>query len=147
VLHLGTHFSLRPGSARRSFLLLGDGSRLSLDSIADLDFHDLHLVTLSACQSALGGATTDDGREIEGLSAIVQRRGARNVLASLWRVEDRSTARLMRELYDDLPKQRGDAATALRRSQLKLRAVRAGGARPFAHPYYWAGFLVTSDGS
>lgn len=147
VLHLGTHFSLRPGSARRSFLLLGDGSRLSLDSIAGLDFHDLHLVTLSACQSALGGATTDDGREIEGLSAIVQRRGARNVLASLWRVEDRSTARLMRELYDDLPKQRGDAAAALRRSQMKLRAVRVGGTRPFEHPYYWAGFLVTSDGS
>jgi CHAT domain-containing protein/tetratricopeptide (TPR) repeat protein len=147
VLHLGTHFSLRPGSARRSFLLLGDGSRLSLDSIAGLDFHDLHLVTLSACQSALGGATTDDGREIEGLSAIVQRRGASNVLASLWRVEDRSTARLMRELYDDLPKQRGDAAIALRRSQLKLRALRASGARPFEHPYYWAGFLVTSDGS
>lgn len=145
VLHLGTHFSLRPGNARRSFLLLGDGSRLSLDAIAAMDFHDLRLVTLSACQSGLGGATTDDGREVEGLSAIVQRRGARSVVATLWRVEDRSTARLMRELYDALPKEDGDTAVALRRAQLRLRAVRDGGAHPYAHPYFWGGFLVSTQ--
>ena len=145
VLHLGTHFSLRPGNARRSYLLLGDGNRLTLDAIAGLDFHDLRLVTLSACQSGLGGATTDDGREIEGLSAIVQRRGAQSVLASLWRVEDRSTARLMRGLYDALSAQKGDAAAALRRSQLKLRAVREGSTRPYEHPYFWGGFLVSTS--
>lgn len=143
VLHLGTHFSLRPGNARRSFLLLGDGSKFSLDAIAGLDFHNLRLVTLSACQSGLGGATTDDGREIEGLSAIVQRRGAESVVASLWRVEDRSTSRLMRELYDALPGQRGDVAASLRKSQLKLRGVRDDGKKPYQHPYYWAGFLVS----
>jgi CHAT domain-containing protein/Flp pilus assembly protein TadD len=145
VLHLGTHFSLRPGNARRSFLVLGDGSRLTLDAIADLDFRELRLVTLSACQSGLGGATTDDGREIEGLSAIVQRRGAENVVASLWRVEDRSTARLMREMYDSLPGQRADVAAALRRSQIKVRNWRENGRRPYQHPYYWAGFLVSVD--
>lgn len=145
VLHLGTHFSLRPGNARRSFLLLGDGNKLTLDTIANYDFHDLRLVTLSACQSGLGGATTDDGREVEGLSAIVQRRGAQNVVASLWRVEDRSTARLMRGLYDALSAQKGDAAAALRRSQLKLRAVREGAARPYEHPYFWGGFLVSTS--
>lgn len=144
VLHLGTHFNLRPGNARRSFLLLGDGSRLTLDTIAGYDFADLRLVTLSACQSGLGGATTDDGREIEGLSAIVQRRGAHSVLASLWRVEDRSTSQLMRELYRALPAQHGDAAAALRRAQLRLRATRVQGATPYAHPYYWAGFRVSS---
>jgi len=144
VLHLGTHFNLRPGNARRSFLLLGDGSRLTLDTIAGYDFRDLRLVTLSACQSGLGGATADDGREIEGLSAIVQRRGADSVIASLWRVEDRSTARLMRELYEALPGQRGDSAAALRKAQLKLRSARVDGARPYTHPYYWAGFLVST---
>jgi CHAT domain-containing protein len=146
VLHLGTHFSLRPGNARRSFLVLGDGSHLTLDAIANLNFSDLKLVTLSACQSGLGGATTDDGREVEGLSAIVQRRGARSVVASLWRVEDRSTARLMRELYASLPGQRGDTAAALRRSQLRLRAFRDGGSHPYEHPYYWGGFLVSERG-
>jgi CHAT domain-containing protein len=145
VLHLGTHFSLRPGNARRSFLVLGDGSRLTLDSIAELDFRGLQLVTLSACQSGLGGATTDDGREVEGLSAIVQRRGAQHVVASLWRVEDRSTAQLMREMYLELAKPKSDAAMALRRSQLKLRAVRQGSSHPYEHPYYWGGFLVTAS--
>jgi tetratricopeptide (TPR) repeat protein len=144
VLHLGTHFNLRPGNARRSFLLLGDGSKLTLDAIAALDFQDLRLVTLSACQSGLGGAVTDDGREIEGLSAIVQRRGAESVVASLWRVEDRSTARLMHELYDALPAHHGDAAAALRRSQLRLRGTRIAGARPYEHPYYWAGFVIST---
>jgi CHAT domain-containing protein len=144
VLHLGTHFNLRPGNARRSFLLLGDGSKLTLDAIAALDFQDLRLVTLSACQSGLGGALTDDGREIEGLSAIVQRRGAASVVASLWRVEDRSTARLMHELYAALPAHHGDVAAALRRSQLRLRGTRIGGARPYEHPYFWAGFVIST---
>ena len=49
-----------------------------------------------------GRARTDDGREIEGLSAIVQQRGARQVVASLWRVEDSSTAQLMRSMYQEL---------------------------------------------
>lgn len=143
ILHLGTHFSLRPGNARRSFLVMGDGSRLTLDAIGALDFSGLQLVTLSACQSGLGGAKGDDGREIEGLSAIVQQRGASHVIASLWKVEDRSTASLMRELYASLPAH--DAAEALRRSQLSLRGTKVGGERPWAHPYYWAGFRVSAS--
>ena len=86
VLHAGTHFSLRPGNAMRSFLVLGDGSRLMLDQLADLDFTDLELGTLPACQTAMGGGQTDDGRAVEGLSTIAQQRGARQVVASLWRV-------------------------------------------------------------
>jgi CHAT domain-containing protein len=145
VLHLGTHFSLRPGNARRSFLVLGDGSQLTLDAIGELNFSGLQLVTLSACQSALGGATTDDGREVEGLSAIVQRRGAQHVIASLWRVEDRSTAQLMREMYAALARTGTDAAGALRASQLKIRNTRHGMSEPYRHPYYWAGFLTSSS--
>ena len=145
VLHLGTHFSLRPGNARRSFLVLGDGSQLTLDAIGQLDFTGLQLVTLSACQSALGGATTDDGSEVEGLSAIVQRRGAQHVVASLWRVEDRSTAQLMREMYAAFAKTGMDAAGALRASQLKIRNTRVGGSQPYRHPYYWAGFLSSAS--
>lgn len=145
VLHLGTHFSLRPGNAVRSFLLLGDGARLTLDTIGTLDFSGLELMTLSACETAMGGAVTDDGREIEGLSAIVQRRGAKRVIASLWQVEDASTARLMRDMYGSLSSANGDAAEALRRAQRSLRAVKRDGGRPYAHPYYWAGFVISSS--
>ncbi len=102
-------------------------------------------MTLSACQSGLGGATTDDGREVEGLSAIVQRRGAQHVVASLWQVEDRSTAHLMREMYAALSASKMDPAVALRHSQLALRALREGGRHPYEHPYYWGGFLVSGS--
>ncbi|MGH8200786.1 MAG: CHAT domain-containing protein [Steroidobacteraceae bacterium] len=144
VLHVGTHFSLRSGNAMRSFLVLGDGSRLTLDTLAGFDFTDLDLVTLSACQTAMGGGQTDDGREIEGLSTIVQQRGAKQVVASLWRVEDESTARLMHGMYLALAANSTDVAEALQRAQKSLRAQVIGGHHPYDHPYYWAGFVVSS---
>jgi CHAT domain-containing protein len=143
VLHIGTHFSLRPGNVMRSFLVLGDGSRLSLDAISKLSFSGIDLVTLSACQTALGGAVSDDGREIEGLSVIVQHAGARQVIASLWQVEDKSTASLMRQLYGHLAKSGVDGARALQQSQLELLALNIGGRRPYEHPFYWAGFVAS----
>ena len=76
VIHLASHFVLQPGKAADSYLLLGDGGRLSL---ADFDqrglrFNNVDLLTLSACDTAApaGG----DGREVEGLGTIAQRRGA-----------------------------------------------------------------------
>ncbi|MGB6309473.1 MAG: CHAT domain-containing protein [Steroidobacteraceae bacterium] len=142
VLHIGTHFRLRPGNALRSYLLLGDGSQLTLDTIGTLSFKGVDLVTLSACQTGLGGARSDDGREIEGLSALVQRRGAGMVIASLWPVEDTSTAQLMRTLYGAFAVNHGDAALGLQRAQQALR-LRKG--RANADPYYWAGFFVASS--
>ncbi len=144
VLHVGTHFSLRPGNAMRSFLVLGDGSRLMLDTLATLDFSGLDLVTLSACQTAMDGGQTDDGREIEGLSAIVQQRGARTVVAGLWRVEDQSTAQLMHNMYLALAADGTDVAGALQQAQTRLRALTVDGRHPYAHPYYWAGFVVST---
>jgi CHAT domain-containing protein/tetratricopeptide (TPR) repeat protein len=145
VLHIGTHFSLRPGNAIRSFLVLGDGSRLSLDAISKLSFSGIDLVTLSACQTALGGAVGDDGREIEGLNVIVQRAGARQVIASLWQVEDKSTALLMRQLYSHLAKSGVDGARALQQSQLELLSLNVGGHRPYEQPFYWAGFVASQQ--
>jgi CHAT domain-containing protein len=144
VLHIGTHFRLRPGNALRSFLLLGDGSRLTLDTLASLDFSGIDVVTLSACETALGGARTDDGREVEALSSLVERHGARRVVASLWPVEDASTAELMRLFYASFDATHGDAALGLQRAQRALRAdTRAGASH--ANPFYWAGFVVSGN--
>jgi CHAT domain-containing protein/tetratricopeptide (TPR) repeat protein len=145
VLHIGTHFRLRPGNALRSYLLLGDGSQLTLDEISTLSFQGIDLVTLSACQTGLGGARGDDGREIEGLSALVQRRGAGNVIASLWPVEDTSTAQLMKTLYTTFAATHGDVALGLQRAQQVLRLGRGPNAAVTANPYYWAGFFVASS--
>jgi CHAT domain-containing protein len=136
MLHVGTHFDLRPGQMSRSSLLLGDGQRLGLDSLAQMDFQGQDLVTLSACETAAGGAEDADGREIEGLNLLFVRRGARAVLASLWRVEDDSTSVLMATFYRELP--RVGPALALQRAQAEVRS------RPgWASPFHWAGFFLT----
>jgi CHAT domain-containing protein len=145
VLHIGTHFRLRPGNALRSYLLLGDGSQLTLDTIGTLNFQGVDLVTLSACQTGLGGARSDDGREIEGLSALVQRRGAGTVIATLWPVEDTSTAQLMRSLYGAFAQNHGDAALGLQRAQQALRQRKGPDGRANDDPYFWAGFFVASS--
>lgn len=137
LLHVGTHFDLRPGNIGRSTLLLGDGSRVALDALAQLDFSGQELVTLSACETGLGGGTAADGREVEGLNLLILRRGARAVLATLWRVDDESTSVLMRAFYREL--KRTDAAEALRRAQAQVRAQ----AR-WAVPAHWAAFYVTT---
>jgi CHAT domain-containing protein len=69
---------------------------------------------MRACRE--GGARTDDGREIEALGALVQRRGAGQVIASLWQVEDVSTAQLMRVLYTSFSATHGDAALGLQQA-------------------------------
>ncbi len=145
VLHIGTHFRLRPGNALRSYLLLGDGSQLTLDRISSYSFRGVDLVTLSACQTGLGGARGDDGREIEGLSAVVQRRGAGEVIASLWPVQDTSTAQLMRALYSSFAASGGDAALGLQQAQRQLRTRKSPDGLSYADPYYWGGFIVSSS--
>jgi CHAT domain-containing protein len=143
VLHIGTHFRLRSGNALRSFLLLGDGSKLTLDALGELDFSAIDVVTLSACETGLGGSRTDDGREIEALSALVQRRGAGQVIASLWQVDDIS-AQLMRVLYISFSATHGDAALGLQQAQHALRLLSRNG-NSYANPYYWAGFSVSGS--
>lgn len=137
LLHVGTHFDLRPGHIGRSSLLMGDGSRLTLDTLAQLDFRGTELVTLSACETGLGGGTGADGREVEGLNLLLLRRGARAVLATLWRVDDDSTSALMRAFYRELSG--AEPAEALRRAQAALRADSR-----WASPFHWAAFYVTS---
>ena len=142
LLHVGTHFVLRPGNMTRSWLLLGDGARLHLDALARMSFAGQDLVTLSACETGIGGSgdPASAGQEVDSLNGLVMRRGAGAVLASLWRVEDDSTSVLMLALYRELG--RGtDPAVALQRAQAAVRES-AGGRR--AHPFHWAGFYLVS---
>ncbi|HEX4510052.1 MAG TPA: CHAT domain-containing protein, partial [Burkholderiaceae bacterium] len=141
ALHIATHFELRPGVMTQSWLLLGDGARLRLEDIATLDLPHESLVTLSACETALGGDA--DGREVDGLGGLLIQRGAQAVIASLWPVEDRSTGQLMRGLYAHLDDPGVSPARALQLAQHDLReAAAAAGDSLHAHPFYWAGFTA-----
>jgi CHAT domain-containing protein len=93
------------------------------------------LVTVSACRSA--GERTYSGEGLVGFAWAFLRAGARRVIAGLWDVDDRSTARLMDQLYAGL--QAGHTpARSLRESKLAL--IREGG--QLAAPYYWGPFQL-----
>jgi CHAT domain-containing protein len=107
------------------------------------------LVTLSACNTALGREMAGEG--ILGLTRAFQHAGARSVLASLWNVADWSTTELMRRFYREL-RAGSSAAEALRAAQLALireplELERDGQRRTLdaSHPYHWAGFELFGD--
>jgi CHAT domain-containing protein/tetratricopeptide (TPR) repeat protein len=98
---------------------------------------DAELVTLSACGTALGKEMSGEG--ILGLTRAFQYAGARSVLASLWAVNDASTAELMRRFYSHLKQGRTKDA-ALRAAQIEMLRRPAS-----SHPYRWAAFELVGD--
>ncbi|MBE2276549.1 MAG: CHAT domain-containing protein [Rhodobacteraceae bacterium] len=166
VLHLASHFKLGPTEAE-SFLLMGDGTRLSMADLrtglgADLDFSEVGLLTLSACETGFGGLT--DGTELASFAAVAQDAGAGTVLATLWPVNDRSIAVMMREFYrlgfpkDGVPADPALALTLVQRGQIAssgaLSAAPGRSAVPlkpvadapefsaYSHPFHWAAIVV-----
>ncbi len=166
VIHIASHFDFNPGTTADSFLLLGDGNRLTLEEIRTEPeplFAGVELLTLSACNTALG-AKQADGREVDGLGDEAQNLGAEAVLATLWPVADESTAELMAGFYR-LKAQGLSKAEALRQAQLALlrgsaAPLNAGSVRGakvpesptprpytagYSHPYYWAPFILIGN--
>jgi CHAT domain-containing protein len=150
VLHIASHFVFRPGAESNSFLLLGDGQPLSLAALKRYEFRDVDLITLSACETAVGGGKDRNGREIEGFGALAQRQGAKGVLATLWSVADRGTGEFMQTFYRIRQSRPGiTKAEAVRLAQVELLSGRrdtappAGGA--LRHPFFWAPFILMGN--
>lgn len=149
LVHIASHFQLVPGDLSRSYLLLGDGSKLPLswfNERAEQIFRDVDLLTLSACNTATGERTAE-GVEIEGFAELAQQQGARAVLATLWPVADTSTAVLMKDFYRQL----SAGATkieALRQAQLGLLEGRIRGPREAVQraEAYYVGHKPAGDG-
>ena len=107
TVHVATHFRLRPGDSQQSFLLLGDGNALPVfDWKVKMPLKNVELLTLSACETGLGGDAPQDnvkaeetGAEVGSLGEVAQLQGASAVVVSLWSVDDNSTSLLMRDFY------------------------------------------------
>ena len=142
VMHLASHFRFSPGTEVNSFLLLGDGQRLTLGDIRTQNyrFDNVDLLTLSACDTGLGGGRDAQGKEIEGFGVIAQQQGAKAVLATLWPVADQSTASLMADMYRRRQDLQVSKIEALRQAQLALQAQ-----PKYVHPYYWAPFILMGN--
>lgn len=139
LLHIASHFVLKPGRPNDSVLHFGDGSTLSLtDLVAErLDFSAFHLVTFSACQTAVSAGQMNDGREMESLSARTQRQGAKAVMATLWKVSDKSSPNFMRTFYSEMGARHLPLHGALQKLQSQLIAANE-------HPFYWAAYVIST---
>ena len=138
VLHFATHALVDESTLARTALALspGDGEDgfLSPADLAALRL-DADLVVLSACRTAGGVIVAGEG--LQGLTAPLLEAGARSVVATQWRIGDRSTVQLVDEFYEAMAMGQ-PVAQALRTA--KLAAIRRG-----APPRDWAAFTVVGD--
>lgn len=169
VLHVASHFALGQ-TLSDSDLLLGDGEELPLNEFASWNsqFGHIDLMTLSACNTAETMRGDATGGQLESFAGLAMDGGARAVLATLWPAADDSTPLLMKAFYENWrnnPKL--GKGEALHKAQQDMLTGKNGGARstgtralpggseaasgppfveppgaPFAHPFYWAPFLL-----
>lgn len=142
LLHIASHFRLSPGTEVNSFLLLGDGTELTLGEMREKNyrFDNVDMLTLSACDTGLGGGRNEKGQEIEGFGVLAQNQGAKSVLATLWNVEDKSTSLLMSDFYTRRQKISVTKIQALKDSQNSLLS-----SKEYQHPFFWAPFILMGN--
>ncbi|BAZ65675.1 tetratricopeptide region [Fischerella sp. NIES-4106] len=143
IVHLATHAQFS-SIADDTFILFWD-KRLNVKQLGNLLRNNalisrspIELLVLSACETAIG-----DQRAALGLAGVAVRSGARSTMASLWSVEDKSTAKLMGELYSQLKKAKQSKiskAQALKEAQLTLLSE-----KQYSNPHFWAPFVVVGN--
>ncbi len=140
ILHLATHAEFNAGAPENSFIIFGNGDKIRLSEINDWQLPNIDLIVLSACQTGLAG-TLGNGVEILGFGYQVQKAGAKNAIASLWKVDDAGTQALMDAFYNELQKGNVTIAESLRRAQVSLIK-----SPKFNHPFYWSAFFAIGNG-
>lgn len=145
ILHFATHGILDPKRPEYSglFLSMVDRDGHPRNGFMTMqDVYRLHapveLVVLSACRTGLGKDVRGEG--LIGLTRGFMYAGASSVVASLWKVDDESTAELMRRFYANMLQNTMTPAAALRAAQNSIRS------EPQWHsPYYWAAFTLQGE--
>jgi CHAT domain-containing protein/Tfp pilus assembly protein PilF len=144
ILHLATHAIFISGTPEESFILFGNGDKVTLRDIQKWNLPNIDLVVLSGCETGLGGRL-GNGEEILGFSYLIQQAGAKATIASLWSVDDGGTQALMNEFYSVLQNPQITKSQALQAAQLAL-INKQNKNTDFSHPYYWAGFILIGNG-
>ncbi len=173
IIHFASHAELSEDDPLASAIRLAksdkEDGRLEVREIFGMDLK-ANLVVLSACETGLGKLSSGD--ELVGLTRAFIYAGTPSVVASLWNVEDSSTAQLMASFYKNLKTM--TKVEALRQAQLKLirgnvnsdllarRGIGGIGklgevptAKPpsqdsisisTSHPFFWAPFILVGEG-
>lgn len=153
ILHIATHgYFINSFSGKQSDALLKSGlifsgvNQYSADVTDDgvltayeatsLNLSNTQLVVLSACETGLGDVKAGEG--VYGLQRAFMVAGAKNVIMSVWKVDDRVTSELMVAFYEANAETKS-ITKAFRQAQLIIR-------ERYPDPYYWGGFkLLTND--
>ena len=142
IIHIATHGLVNTQHPELSGLLFypsenGSENILYAGEIYNYAMNS-DLVVLSACETGLGKISKSEG--IIGLTRSFIYAGAKNIIVSLWMVEDESTALLMQYFYDGILF--GNSyADALHNAKLKLINSR----EKHAHPFFWSPFVLIGN--
>ena len=138
IAHFATHGVLNERYPWVSYIALaGENGHLQLDELLRTPIV-ADLVVLSACETGRGRILAGEG--VWGFQSQFLSAGAKNVVGTLWRVEDESTAEFMEEFYREMGPELTGYAHALRTSKLKLLR-----SDKWHHPYYWAPFVLYGE--
>ena len=121
----------------------GDDGYLSAEEIQHLDLSACELVVLSACETALGSARSGEG--LMSLRRAFSVAGANSVVSSLWKVDDRATAELIKEFYTNLWQRQMPRAEALHQAKLSLLRQNRAENNGDALPSTWGAFVLSGD--
>lgn len=146
ILHIATHGLLNSTHPELSGLVFSLVDKNGKPKDGFLRLHEIYnlklnadLIVLSACQTALGKEIRGEG--LIGLTRGFMYAGASRVIASLWKVNDKATAELMKVFYQELlGEKKQSPAAALRAAQLTLLKQKR-----WEHPSYWAAFALQGD--
>ncbi|GAA4311557.1 hypothetical protein GCM10023183_30360 [Nibribacter koreensis] len=145
ILHLATHAEANteePGLSK--FRLAtggGEDGELHLEELLELNLRPA-LAILSACETAIGVSTHRNRAEVQSLSWSFKFIGAQSTVATLWKVDDRSTAAVLQDFYAGIMAGE-DKSVAL--SMAKRRYLAQARTSEEAHPFYWAGLVLNGQ--
>ncbi len=146
IVHFATHGVINTEHPELSGIMLSLFNRqgesedgfLQLHDIYNLDLAQTQLVVLSACRTGLGKEVKGEG--VMGLTRGFMYAGSNSVIASLWKVDDRATAELMKHFYRAMFEAGLTPAAALRKAKESMwRQPR------WRAPYFWAAFILQGE--
>ena len=145
IVHFATHSLLNNAHPELSGVVLSLVDRAGRPQNGFLRLYDIYnlrlnadLVVLSACQTALGEEIKGEG--LVGLTRGFLYAGAPRVVATLWKVDDRTTSEVMKRFYEGMLARGQRPAAALRDAQVAMLK-----AKGWEAPYYWAAFTLQGE--
>ena len=114
----------------------GENGLLSAAEASLLDLRETELVVLSACETGKGEVKNSEG--VYGLRKAFSDAGAKNIIMSLWKVDDKVTQEFMSRFYEIWLNDKTSIREAFNKTQLEIKAK-------YAEPYYWGAFILVGE--